>query len=408
MIENDYPLEHLDDFDEAVKDFAEGKFVILLDAKERENEGDLTIASQYCTPEAINFMTKYARGLICTPMTEKRLKRLKLDQMVHTNTESHGTAFTVSCDLKKGNTTGISAADRARTIRALINPSTKPDELARPGHIFPLKAKKGGTLVRTGQTEGSIDLCRIAGLCPSASICEIMNDDGTMARLNDLIPFAKEHNIKIISVAQIIAHRCKNEKLIKKINSSKIKTEFSEFKVISFRDKVYGVTHLALIKGNIDNEKDVLVRMHSECVLGNVFHSSLCDCQKLLRKSMDMINKEGKGVIIYLRQNSSAEKLIKKIELYNNLDYNNLDSIDENNLQKDDEKDYNIYSIGIGAQILKDLGITSFKLLSNSPKKFIGVEGFNLKISDIIPIEIEEDIKTRNIGHNIDERSFKE
>ena len=411
-IDNDYSQEYLSDLNEAIIDFQEGKFVILLDAKNRENEGDLVIASQFCTPEAVNFMTKHARGLICVPMVDKRLTKLKLEQMVPKNTESHGTAFTVSVDLKKGNTTGISAADRARTIRALINPRTKPEDLARPGHIFPLRAKKGGTLVRSGQTEGSIDLCKISGLYPSAAICEIMNEDGSMARLDDLIPFAKKFDLKIISVAQLITYRRNTETLIKKVDETNLSTEYGDFRAILYKDKVSGIMQLALVKGDVVGKNDVLVRVQNECVFGDVFSSLRCDCGTMIKKSMEMIADEGAGIIIYLRQGSEGGQLLDKVKAYNKINTVN-DELDDDNIETDNEQ--NFYTIGIGSQILKELGISSFRLLTNNPKNYVGLDAFKLKISDFVPIEInkndisESDFKQisskkiKKIGHNIND-----
>ena len=397
-LNNDYKREYLSDLSDAIEDFRQGKFVILLDARDRENEGDLTIASQFCTTEAINFMVTHARGLICVPMTKDRLKELDLYQMVRKKTDPHRTAFTVSCDLKKGNTTGISAGDRARTVLSLVNPATKPDDLARPGHIFPLEAKKGGVLVRCGQTEGSIDLCKIAGLYPSAAICEIMNEDGTMSRLDDLIPFAKKHNLKLISVSQIIEYRSKNENLVKRISESEIRTDYGWFKLISFKDMLSKTVHLALVKNDSKIDKDALVRVHTECILGDVFNSNFCDCGSVLSKSMEMIAEEKKGAIIYLRQGNSGAQLLNKIKAYNELNLSK-EFIEQKNskiIKPVEREEQNMLDIGIGAQILKNLGISSFRLLTNSPKNFVGLEAFNLKISDFVPIVINEKIDYTN------------
>jgi 3,4-dihydroxy 2-butanone 4-phosphate synthase / GTP cyclohydrolase II len=370
--------------EEAVKDLLQGKMIILVDDEDRENEGDLTMAAEFVTADAINFMTKYGRGLVCLALDSPIADRLDLQPMVRDNTSKFGTGFTVSIEAKKGVTTGISAADRAVTIRTAIAPDTKAQDLARPGHIFPLRAKQGGTLVRTGQTEGSVDLCRIAGLKPGAVICEIMNDDGSMARRPQLEEFAAAHGLKICTIADIIAYRIKNEILVREVVRAKLPTEFGIFELVGFDNDIDDKEHVALLKGDITPDEPVLVRVHSECLTGDMFHSLRCDCGDQLHRAMEMIEEEGKGVIIYMRQEGRGIGLINKLKAYH-LQDKGRDTV-EANIELGFAPDLRDY--GIGAQILVYLGVRKMKLMTNNPKKIIGLEGYGLEIVERIAIEI--------------------
>ena len=390
--------------DEAIEDITQGKLVILVDDEDRENEGDLCMAAEKVTPEAINFMAKYGRGLICLALTAERVRELDLPMMTNENTSPFGTAFTVSIEAKKGVTTGISAADRAMTIKTAIDPKTKPEDLARPGHVFPLKARPGGVLQRAGQTEGSVDLSRLAGLYPAGVICEIMNEDGTMARVPQLMEFAKKHNLKVVTIKDLIRYRMRTESFVRRLVTVKMPTEHGgEFKAIAYANEIDDNVHIALVKGEIKPEDEVLVRVHSQCLTSDVFGSKRCDCGEQLHKAMEVIKKEGKGVILYMRQEGRGIGLINKLRAYE-LQDKGLDTV-EANLKlgfKPDLRDY-----GIGAQILVDIGVRKMRLMTNNPRKIVGLEGYGLKAVERVPIEVnphEKNIsylrtKKKKLGH---------
>jgi 3,4-dihydroxy 2-butanone 4-phosphate synthase/GTP cyclohydrolase II len=392
---------------EAIVDIRSGKMVILVDDEDRENEGDLCMAAQFVTPEAINFMAKHGRGLICLTLTEENADKLGLFPMVRDNRSRFGTAFTVSIEAKRGVTTGISAADRATTILASIADDVQSEDLVSPGHIFPIRARRGGVLVRTGQTEGSVDLARLAGLKPSGVICEIMKDDGTMARMPDLDIFAKEHDLKIVTIADLIEFRMRHESLIRRAAAATIPTRYGgEFKLIVYENDVDEMKHIALVKGDFDEDDEVLVRVHSECVTGDIFGSERCDCGDQLRRAMSMINDAGKGVIVYMHQEGRGIGLVNKIRAYE-LQERGKDTV-EANIElgfKDDLRDY-----GIGAQILVDLGVRKIRMLTNNPKKIVGLEGYGLTVTERIPIEMKPNesnihymkTKKKKMGHILD------
>ncbi len=375
---------------EAIEDIQKGKMVILVDDEDRENEGDLCMAAEYITPENINFMAKYGRGLICLSLSNEIADKLNLPLMVNDNKSRFGTAFTVSIEAKRGVTTGISAHDRATTILTAIADETKAEDIVSPGHVFPIRARKGGVLVRTGQTEGSVDLARLAGLKNAGVICEIMKDDGSMARMPDLEVFAKEHNLKIVTVADLIDFRMQHERLIRRAASANLPTKYGgEFQIIVYENDVDDMKHLALVKGDIKPDDEVLVRVHSECVTGDLFGSLRCDCGDQLHTAMGMVEKEGKGVIVYMHQEGRGIGLANKIKAYH-LQENGMDTV-EANIElgfKDDLRDY-----GIGAQILVDLGVKKMRLMTNNPKKIVGLEGYDVEIVERVPIEIKPNEK---------------
>ncbi len=398
--------------EEAIKEIKNGRMVILVDDEDRENEGDLTMAAEKVTSEAINFMAKYGRGLICLSMTGEKLDSLNLPMMVNKNTSPFETGFTVSIEARHGVTTGISAADRATTILTAVKDDAKPEDLSRPGHIFPLRARKGGVMVRIGQTEGSVDLARLAGLKPSGVICEIMDDDGTMARMPSLEKFSKEHGIGICTIADLVQYRTQTESFVHKAAETVIPTPHAgDFKIIPYENELDDLLHIALVKGEIDPEKPVLVRVHSECMTGDIFGSMRCDCGDQLFKAMEMMDKEGAGVLLYLRQEGRGIGLVNKLKAYD-LQDKGFDTVEANKELgfKADMRDY-----GIGAQILVELGVRKMKLLTNNPKKMIGLEGYGLSIVAQVPIEIEPNefnkcylqCKQLKMGHllNIEEES---
>jgi 3,4-dihydroxy 2-butanone 4-phosphate synthase / GTP cyclohydrolase II len=397
--------------EEAIEDIRQGKFVVVVDAADRENEGDLTIAAQFATPEAINFMATHGRGLICLCLTEERCDELRLQLMTERNEAPFGTAFTVSIEAREGITTGISAPDRSRTVQVAIDPSKGPADLVQPGHVFPLRAKQGGVLRRAGQTEAAVDLARLAGLNPAGVVCEVMNDDGTMARVPDLIPYCEEHGLKIITVADLIEYRRRHEKLVERTTSVRLPTGYGEFTAIAFCETLTGKHHLALVKGEVDGMPDVLVRVHSECLTGDVFHSLRCDCGEQLDQALLQIGREDRGVLLYMAQEGRGIGLLNKLRAYE-LQETGLDTV-EANLELGfpaDARDW-----GIGNQILADLGLSTIRILTNNPKKISGLEGFGLTVVEQVPIETPPNaenrrylaVKREKLGHRLHHQDLR-
>jgi 3,4-dihydroxy 2-butanone 4-phosphate synthase / GTP cyclohydrolase II len=395
--------------EEAVEDIRNGRMVVVVDDPDRENEGDLVLAAQFATPEAVNFMATHARGLICLCLTGERCEELGLPQMAQRNEAPLGTAFTVSVEAREGVTTGISAADRAHTIQVAIDPESTPHDLVQPGHVFPLRARDGGVLVRSGQTEAAVDLARLAGLSPAGVVCEIMNEDGTMARVPDLVPYCEQHGLRMITVADLIEHRRRTEKLVERVVSVQLPTEFGLFSAIAFRETLTGREHLALVMGDVG--ENVLVRVHSECLTGDVFHSLRCDCGEQLEAALAAIAAEGSGVLLYMAQEGRGIGLLNKLRAYE-LQERGLDTVEANLALgfAADEREW-----GIGNQILADLGITTMRLLTNNPKKVSGVEAYGLKVTEQVPIEMPphpENVrylaaKRDKLGHKLHHQDLK-
>ena len=370
--------------EEALEEFRAGRFVILVDDEDRENEGDLAIAAEKVTPEAINFMARFGRGLVCLALTEERCDELGLPPMVRENTSPFGTAFTVSIEARGKTTTGISAADRAATIRTAVEPGTRPDDLLRPGHVFPLRAKRGGVLKRAGQTEGSVDLARLAGLLPAAAICEIMNDDGTMARIPDLMRFAAEHGLPVLTIAELIRYRLEHETLVRRVASPRLPSRWGELTIHAYRSDLTGEEHVALTLGDLSGKEPVLVRVHSQCLTGDIFGSTRCDCGLQLELAMTRIQEAGRGVLIYLLQEGRGIGLLNKLKAYELQDVGH-DTVEANERLgfRPDQRDY-----GVGAQILRDLGVERMRLMTNNPSKYVALSGYGLEIVERVQLEI--------------------
>jgi 3,4-dihydroxy 2-butanone 4-phosphate synthase / GTP cyclohydrolase II len=397
--------------EEALEDVRQGKFVVVVDAADRENEGDLTIAAQFATPEAVNFMATHGRGLICLCLTDERCDELALEQMTDRNETPFGTAFTVSIEAREGVSTGISAQDRARTIQVAIDPSKGPEDLVQPGHVFPLRARAGGVLQRAGQTEAAVDLARLAGLNPAGVVCEVMKDDGTMARVPDLVEYCARHDLKMITVEDLIEYRRRTEKLVERMTSVRLPTAYGDFTAIAFREKLTGKHHVALVKGHVEGEEDVLVRVHSECLTGDVFHSLRCDCGEQLEQALARIGSEERGVVLYMAQEGRGIGLLNKLKAYE-LQENGLDTV-EANLELGFAPDMREY--GIGNQILADLGLSTIRILTNNPKKITGIEGFGLTVVEQVPIEISPNDENRHyletkrtkLGHRLHHQDLR-
>ena len=385
------PRRPVAEIEEALTAFRNGKMIIVVDDEDRENEGDLTIAAEKITPEAVNFMARYGRGLVCLSMTPERLDELEVLLMVSQNTSRFETAFCIPIEAKGRTTTGISAADRAATVLTAIDPATKPHDLLRPGHMFPLRARSGGVMERAGQTEASVDLARIAGLYPAGVICEIMNEDGTMARMPELVKFAKKHDLLIITIADLIKYRIATESLVKRVASAKLPTAFGDFQMHVFVNQLDKKEHVALVQGDISNGKNVLVRVHSSCLTGDVLHSVRCDCGEQLDAALKLIADEGRGVLLYLNQEGRGIGLANKIRAYE-LQDEGFDTVEANERLgfKADQRDY-----GMGVQMLRDLGVKSMRLLSNNPRKLVGIEGYGLSVSEWLPLEMPASDSTR-------------
>jgi 3,4-dihydroxy 2-butanone 4-phosphate synthase/GTP cyclohydrolase II len=400
--------------EEAIEDIRQGKLVVVVDAADRENEGDLTIAAQFATPEAINFMAKHGRGLICLCLTEERCDELGLRPMTDNNETPYETAFTIAIEAREGVTTGISAADRAHTIQVAIDPTKGPGDLVQPGHVFPLRARPGGVLQRSGQTEAAVDLARLAGLNPAGVVCEIMNEDGTMARVPDLVPYCERHGIKLVTVEDLIEYRRRHEKLVERMTTVRLPTAYGEFTAVAFREVLTGKNHVALVKGEVEGREDVLVRVHSECLTGDVFHSLRCDCGEQLELALRRIAAEDRGVLLYMSQEGRGIGLLAKLRAYE-LQENGLDTV-EANIQLGFPPDAREY--GIGSQILADLGLTTIRILTNNPRKITGIEGFGLKVAEQVPIEVPPNLENRlyleakrdKLGHRLhhQEQRFEE
>jgi len=397
--------------EEAIEDVRQGKFVVVVDAADRENEGDLTIAAQFATPEAVNFMATHARGLICLCLSEERCDELGLKPMTYNNETPLQTAFTISIEAREGVTTGISAADRSRTIQVAIDPTKGPDAVVQPGHVFPLRARPGGVLQRAGQTEAAVDLARLAGLNPAGVVCEIMNEDGTMARVPDLIRYCEKHDLKLITVADLIEYRRRTEKLVERTTSVRLPTAYGEFTAVAFRELLTGKHHIALVKGNVAGAEDVLVRVHSECLTGDVFHSLRCDCGEQLERALGRIGAEDRGVLLYMTQEGRGIGLLNKLKAYE-LQENGLDTV-EANLELGFPPDLREY--GIGSQILADLGLSTIRILTNNPRKITGIEAFGLKVVEQVPIEVPPnaenqrylEAKRQKLGHRLHHQDLR-
>ncbi|MFA5375815.1 MAG: bifunctional 3,4-dihydroxy-2-butanone-4-phosphate synthase/GTP cyclohydrolase II [Dehalococcoidia bacterium] len=397
---------------EAIEDIKTGKFIIIVDDEDRENEGDLVIAAEKVTADSINFMARYGRGLICMPVTGERLEALRIPMMVANNTSKFTTPFAVAVEAREGTSTGISAADRAKTVQVMVDPKTKPEDLLMPGHMFPLRARDGGVLVRAGQTEATVDMARLAGLRPAGVLCEIMNEDGTMARMPQLEVFAKKHGLKIISVADLIAYRFRHERLVTRVAEAKLPTKFGNFKIIAYKSTTDPDEHLAMVMGEVNTDKPVLVRVHSQCLTGDVFHSMRCDCGEQIEIAMKRIADEGCGVVLYMRQEGRGIGIHNKIKAYA-LQDKGMDTVEANISLgfKADQRDY-----GIGAQILADLGIRNMRLMTNNPKKMSGLESYGLKITEQLPITTKPnpinrrylETKQQKLGHTLNLGSLNE